>query len=240
MCIRDRQQRLPQAAFQGKGLWATEGVVTFPFQGSNPLAYRSHVYEFQDPQDDRVYAPWELRKGQRVVPLMSTGTGLLRYQLNDLVEVDGHLGTVPSLRFLGRRGSTDLVGEKLTGESVSQALDKVSVPAGLAPVGVVAVDDNNTGTPGYVLLLDGEPELLPPVLAGHLDDALQANFHYQLARNLKQLAPASCVARPGMRDIYLDQCRRRGMIEGNIKMEILQHWRGRLPDALCPVAETAQ
>ena len=91
-----------------------------------------------------------------------------------------------------------------------------------------------------MLLLDGEPEHLPPVLAGHLDDALQANFHYQLARNLKQLAPASCVARPGMRDIYLDQCRRRGMIEGNIKMEILQHWRGRLPDALCPVAETAQ
>jgi len=231
------QQRLPQAAFQGKGLWATEGVVTFPFQGSNPLAYRSHVYEFQDPQDDRIYAPWELRQGQRVVPLMSTGAGLLRYQLNDLVEVDGHLGTVPSFRFLGRRGSTDLVGEKLTGESVSQALDKVAVPAGLAPVGVVAVDDNHTGTPGYVLLLDGEPAHMPSLLSRHLDDALQANFHYQLARNLKQLAPARCVALPGMRDIYLDQCRRRGMIEGNIKMEILQHWRGRLPEVLRTVAE---
>ena len=78
---------------------------------------------------------------------------------------------------------------------------------------------------------------MPSLLSRHLDDALQANFHYQLARNLKQLAPARCVALPGMRDIYLDQCRRRGMIEGNIKMEILQHWRGRLPEVLRTVAE---
>jgi len=226
------QLRLPQAAFQGKGLWATEGVVTFPFRGLSPLAYRSHVYEFQDPQDNRIYAPWQLRRGQRVMPLMSTGSGLLRYQLNDLVEVDGHLGTVPSLRFLGRCGSTDLVGEKLTGDSVKKALSEVEVPPGLAPVGVVAVDDNNSGSPGYVLLLDGQPEQMPATLARRLDDALQANFHYQLARNLQQLAPACCVVLPGMRDIYLDQCRRRGMIEGNIKMETLQHWRGRLPDIL--------
>ena len=35
---------LPQAAFQGKGLWATECVVTIPYAGRYPLAYRSHVY----------------------------------------------------------------------------------------------------------------------------------------------------------------------------------------------------
>jgi hypothetical protein len=38
----------PQAAFEGKGLWATEGVVTIPIDGQYPLAYRSHVYEFED------------------------------------------------------------------------------------------------------------------------------------------------------------------------------------------------
>ena len=223
-------RRLPGAAFQGKGLWATEGVVTFPYRGHHLLAYRSHVYEFQDPEDDRVYAPWELRQGQKVMPLMSTGAGLLRYRLNDLVQVDGHLGSVPALSFLGRRGSTDLVGEKLTGQAVRRALDAVPVPAALAPVSVVALDDSGEGRPGYVLLLDGDHS--PDALADPLEKALQANFHYQLARNLQQLAPVRCLARPGMRDLYLDQCRRRGMIEGNIKIETLQHWRGNLPDEL--------
>lgn len=229
------RERLPQAGFQGKGLWATEGVVTIPYAERHLLAYRSHVYEFLDPEDDRVYAPWELRTGQRLIPLMSTGSGLLRYRLNDLVEVTGHLETVPALRFIGRLGSTDLVGEKLTGQAVRRALEQTGTPPGLAPVSVVAVDDSGQGRPGYILLLDGEPSRTgeaPARVAAGLEQALCANFHYQLARNLQQLAPARCVARPGMHAFYLEQCRRRGMIEGNIKIESLQHWPGALPDAL--------
>ncbi|MFP1683000.1 GH3 auxin-responsive promoter family protein [Alloalcanivorax sp. C16-1] len=229
------RERLPQAGFQGKGLWATEGVVTIPYARRHLLAYRSHVYEFLDPEDDQVYAPWELRTGQRLIPLMSTGSGLLRYRLNDLVEVTGHLGTVPGLRFIGRLGSTDLVGEKLTGQAVRRALEQTDMPPRLAPVSVVAVDDSGQGKPGYILLLDGEPSRTDAEaarVAAALEQALCANFHYQLARNLQQLAPARCVARPGMHGFYLEQCRRRGMIEGNIKIETLQHWRGALPDAL--------
>ena len=40
---------------------------------------------------------------------------------------------------------------------------------------------------------------------------------------------AACVALPQMRAIYLDQCRERGMIQGNIKIEPLRHWRGDEP-----------
>ena len=46
-----------------------------------------------------------------------------------------------------------------------------------------------------------------------LEQALLNNFHYKLARELGQLQPAACVALPHMRDIYLDQCRLRGMVE---------------------------
>jgi hypothetical protein len=37
---------------------------------------------------------------------------------------------------------------------------------------------------------------------------------------------------PHMRAIYLDQCRERGMIEGNIKIEPLRHWKGAVPAVL--------
>lgn len=63
------------------------------------------------------------------------------------------------------------------------------------------------------------------------------SFHYKLARELSQLQHASCVALPHMREVYLDQCRLRGMIEGNIKIEPLRHWKGAIPDVLRQVLD---
>ena len=40
-----------------------------------------------------------------------------------------------------------------------------------------------------------------------------------------------------MRQIYMDQCRERGMIEGNIKIEPLRHWRGAVPQVLRQVLD---
>ncbi|MCG8440091.1 MAG: GH3 auxin-responsive promoter family protein [Pseudomonadales bacterium] len=219
---------LPQAAFQGKGLWATEGVVTIPYQGQHTLAYRSHVYEFQDPEDGCIYAPWELEPGQQVMPLLSTGSGLLRYRLKDLVKVEALSQGVPVLTFLGRAGTTDLVGEKLTAPVVESAIAGLALPPTATPVCTVGVEDAGEGKPGYLLLLEGYG-CDGPALARQLDAALQEHFHYQLARNLGQLAPVRCIVHANMRERYLHQCRQRGMIEGNIKMESLQHWPGALP-----------
>ncbi len=222
---------LPQASFQGKGLWATEGVVTIPYQGQHTLAYRSHVYEFQNPDDGSVYAPWELELGQEVMPLLSTGSGLLRYRLKDLVRVDGFNQGVPVLTFLGRAGTTDLVGEKLTAPVLDLAVASLSLPGTVTPVCTVAVDDAGEGKPGYLLLLEGQSEQQDDIGA-KVESQLQQHFHYQLARNLGQLEPLRCVVHPAMRERYLQQCRQRGMIEGNIKMESLQYWPGQLPSWL--------
>ncbi|MNG35244.1 hypothetical protein D3C84_1219330 [compost metagenome] len=58
------------------------------------------------------------------------------------------------------------------------------------------------------------------------------NFHYRLARDLGQLVAARCIAQPQMRQLYLEQARARGMLEGNIKLEALRHWPGELPASL--------
>lgn len=41
------KEKLPSVQFEGKGLWATEGVVTIPYNDQYPLAYQSHFYEFE-------------------------------------------------------------------------------------------------------------------------------------------------------------------------------------------------
>ncbi len=226
---------MPHANFQGKGLWATEGVVTFPFNGRYPLAYLSHVYEFADAQSGKILAPWQLREGQDVIPIMTTGSGFARYKMSDVLRVDGHMGQVPCFTFLGRNDGVDLVGEK-TSATMAQAVQDQLQLHGAMPVTLLALDEARGLTPGYVLLVECAPgasiEVLQQALAEQVEQALQGNFHYKLARELGQLQTAACIALPHMRAIYLDQCRERGMIEGNIKIEPLRHWQGQLPAVL--------
>lgn len=226
---------LPHAGFQGKGLWATEGVVTFPFQGRYPLAYLSHFYEFEDTADGKVYASWQLREGQEVIPIMTTGSGFVRYKMSDVVRVDGFLGKVPCLLFLGRNDGVDLVGEKTSATLAQQIQDSLDL-RGAMPVTLLALDQSTNNAPGYVLLLEcaegTDAQALQSHVSRQLEAALLDNFHYKLARELGQLQPSACVALPHMREVYLEQCRLRGMIEGNIKIEPLRHWKGQIPDVL--------
>lgn len=237
---RSLQSKLPHAAFQGKGLWATEGVVTIPFQGRFPLAYRSHVYEFIDLQDHRVLAPWQLKDGQEVMPVITTGSGLARYRMNDVLKVSGFLGQVPCLDFLGRNDGVDLVGEKISATTAQTILDTLPLGSAAMPVTLLALDELKGGRPGYVLLAEcaTEPDAEQArALSRHLEQSLQDHFHYKLARELGQLQEAQCVLRQDMRDIYLGLCRDRGMIDGNIKVEPLRHWPGPTPEALRPLLQ---
>lgn len=227
------RDRFPLAGFQGKGLWATEGVVTFPWRGCHLLAYRSHVYEFENLDDGAMLWPWELRSGMQVAPVLSTGSGLMRYRMGDRLRMNGCIGNVPSLTFLGREDGVDLVGEKLSSEAAQQLLVRAARAWPVRPVSLIGLDQAPGSTrPGYVLLLEqdtDDPRLDAGRVARVVDAWLAEHFHYRLARNLDQLAPVQVWLGPGLRDYYLSQSRERGMIEGNIKVEPLRHWRGTLP-----------
>lgn len=227
--------RLPHASFQGKGLWATEGVVTIPFMDQHVLAYQSHVYEFEDAQDGRILPPWALQPGQQVIPLITTGSGLLRYRMNDVLAVDGVLGSVPSLRFLGRNDGTDLVGEKISTTLAQQMLDALASRYPIRPVTVLAAADSVAGKPGYLLLAEPTATLGADTAAALVEDfetGLLAHFHYRLARDLGQLTAARMVLSTDMQGVYVGLRQAAGMIEGNVKIEALTSWRRPLPDLL--------
>jgi GH3 auxin-responsive promoter len=166
---------------------------------------------------------------------MTTGSGFARYQMADVIRVEKPLGQVPCFTFLGRNDGVDLVGEKTSATTAQMVQDQLQLD-GSMPVTLLALDEARNRTPGYVLLVECAPEApreaLQAALAEQVEKALQGNFHYKLARELGQLQHAACVALPHMRAIYLDQCRERGMIEGNIKIEPLRHWRGAVPAVL--------
>ena len=187
----------PQARIQGKGLIATEGFVSFPIvgQADAALAVRSHFLEFLpvaasgEVDRARPQLAHQIDHGQRYAVVLTTGGGLYRYLLQDLVEVTGHFHGCPLVRFLGRNGHvSDWFGEKLDEAHVSQTLRDVFDSLAMAPSFAMLACDTNRPT-GYVLYIDaiGPDEVLARA-AARIDAGLRSNFHYRYARELGQLS----------------------------------------------------
>jgi hypothetical protein len=225
------QALFPKAAFDGKGLLATEGAVTFSFGGSYPLAYQSHFFEFLDLASRKIYYAWELKQGQIVQPILTTGAGLLRYRLNDEIQVVGYLGKCPCFAFLGRIGGVDLVGEKMDSQISRKALLRVADKFPVKPLSLLAIPSSySEAIPRYLLLCEGATGEETHV-ATFLEQELCKSIHYKLAREVRQLAPATCFISPNAKQYYEYRAAVRNMISGTVKMEDLVLWNCDLPKA---------
>jgi hypothetical protein len=217
---------LPQARIQGKGLMATEGVVSFPLVGreGGALAIRSHFYEFLPADGGPVRLAHELTRGGRYAVVLTTGGGLYRYRLQDLVEVTGQVGACPLLRFVGREAPVaDRFGEKLHEGQVGGALEALlRRHAIVASFAMVAYEGNDR--PRYVLFVEapGCPDEPLGRLGDGLEGALGESYHYRYCRDLGQLAPLEVFRiEGGATERYLAHCRARGQRIGDVKPRAL-------------------
>jgi hypothetical protein len=218
------RRRFEGVEIQGKGLLATEGVVTLPlFNAPAPvLAVRSHFYEFVDPEkpEARPRLAHELEQDREYVVLLSTSGGLLRYRLGDLVRVEGFVDATPCLRFMGRADAvSDLVGEKLAATRVTAVLDVTLPPLfGGARPRFVMLAPEWEAPPAYRLFLETDaPDERLTEAAEATERALREGFHYRYARELGQLGPVRAVrVREGARQ-YEARCMALGQRAGDIK-----------------------
>ncbi|MDY6903969.1 MAG: GH3 auxin-responsive promoter family protein [Thermodesulfobacteriota bacterium] len=220
----------PSAGFEGKGLLATEGIVTVPFRGRFPLAYRCHFLEFLDMDTHETLFSWELEPGQVVQPVLTTGTGLLRYRLHDKLEVTGFMENCPCCVFLGRTDGIDLVGEKLSPEIAQSLLDRIGTHHRIKPLSLLAIPRQYSGiTDRYLLLCEGAASESIGEIAALAEEQLRNTYHYNLARDLNQLAGIACVVSPAARSLYHRRAEARGMVAGNLKIEPIVLWNCDLP-----------
>lgn len=220
-------ERFPRAAIQGKGLTATEGIVSFPFgsRGRKVCAIRSHFIEFADPETGRISHAWEVREGAAYTVILTTGGGLYRYRMHDLVRVTGWFNRAPCLEFIARDNLiSDLVGEKLDVRHVEECIHAVEKSLrrafSFALVAPAPVDDE----PGYILYAH-LPQATPAdyaAAAASVETMLLDNYHYRHARALSQLHPLRVSPVTGdAAAAYRDALVRKGMKAGDIKFEAL-------------------
>jgi hypothetical protein len=238
------EARFPSVPLQPKGLLATEGVVSIPFVGrpGSVLAIRSHFFEFREVADDpncdlgasTPHLADELERNRRYRVLLTTGGGLYRYDLGDVVEVVDYHNQCPTIRFVGRGdAASDMVGEKLNEHHVRRVVQHVCRRRGIQLdfamlVPVIAQ------RPHYRLYLEGIgiPGDLQEIdsIAAELDMGLSENPHYRLAVELNQLGPVDLgpleIRQETAWQLYERHCRRRGQKTGDIKPTFLDPWLG--------------
>jgi hypothetical protein len=221
------RELFPGVLIQGKGLLATEGVVSVPLveRGACVAAATSHFYEFIEQPGARPRLLHELEANHEYSVLLTTGGGFYRYRLGDRVRMTGFAGNAPLLEFLGKEdGVSDLCGEKLSPAFVGSVLQELSVERAYSS-DFAMLAPSQQESPRYVLFLQGDTSQTD--LAAQLDKKLTQNPHYAYCRRLGQLAaPRIFQITSDAGESYLRRCVATGQRAGAVKAVALHRMMG--------------
>ena len=226
--------------FQGKGLMSTECIVSFPLENvknGSVTAYNSFFYEFIQVSDDKLEnsSPKlldELDPGERYCVVVTTNSGLYRYNTNDIVEVTGFYHKIPIVKFVGRMNNfSDIVGEKLENSYVEkQVLNFLEENKIKEEFLLFSPVKNENGKISYTLFLEIKKEnkkfdfkkLENKIkLENKLNEKLCRSFHYEYAYKLGQLGKVRIflIEKDGLKTYTAEKSKRQKI--GDIKYRML-------------------
>ena len=186
------KQLFPSVIIEEKGILATEGIISLPLGDLKPLAYHSHYIEFQEILTKEVLPLWEIQEGQKYSVILTTSGGLYRYRLQDIVEVNGFVGDIPCIKFIGRESSCcDMVGEKLHEEHINFIFNKLITALSCKFVFQLVAPTLKERILSYTLFveLSSDQSYNLTQIQSFFEKELITNYHYDHARKMDQLAP---------------------------------------------------
>ncbi|MFO0945859.1 MAG: GH3 auxin-responsive promoter family protein [Planctomycetota bacterium] len=198
------------------GLLCSEGRFTIPIEDGTPsgaLEILSHYYEFI-PEDEidspqpTVLECHELEVGKSYFILLTTSSGLYRYNIQDVMRCTGFIGETPMMEFLhkGQRFS-DMEGEKLSEYQFVKAVTDVASELGVSITGFTAVPvrpmdaGEENGTPPYYAILVEERDFADRATAIRFLEGIdrwlaEKNVMYQGKRADMYLGPLHLIKIP--------------------------------------------
>lgn len=184
-------------ALRDLGLRATEATVTIPISDSTPagvLALLANFYEFVPEAEigsakPRTLLAHELEDGKRYSVLLTTRSGLYRYDLNDIVEVRGFHRRAPLLAFLRKGGDmASITGEKLHADQVAEAFHAATAKTGLPAVQVQLIPDAEASRYDLLIEFAGAAPMDLGAFSAAFDHLLaERNIEYEHKRKSRRL-----------------------------------------------------
>lgn len=197
--------------------------------GFPPLHH--HFFEFVEPSrwdnhDPEFLMLNQLTLHQVYYVIVTIASGLYRYFMNDLVQVDGFFNATPLLSFIQKgKGVTNLTGEKLYETQVIHAVKDICAKLGLiSSFYILAADEKNMCYQLYIEATALEP-VNRTIFSNALDEKLNTlNIEYKAKRESSRLAPLNTIwLKPGVADAYKISCMNLGQREGQFKPAVLQY-----------------
>lgn len=175
-------QRMAGVMIEPKGLLSTEAAMSLPLhEAADPVTAVNSCFLELRLDNGRCVPLWEWCEGDEGLVVITTRSGLWRYDSGDRVRVSGFWKKTPTLVFIGRDGCfVDLCGEKL-----DETLVRHRIPAE-----VDAIMTPDASLRGYRLFLEAGQVTSERAekIAEQLDGALCEILHYRHAREVGQLA----------------------------------------------------
>lgn len=222
----------PNIFIQGKGLIATEAIITFPLfeVNGNVPAYTSHFFEFMSDSNENVHLIHELDTGGIYTVIITTSGGLYRYNLEDKVKVIGKFRELPILEFIGRTKVSDMVGEKLEESHVQRVIKKSFEHLRIGVRFVLLAPYVEKEEVGYTLFIEPKEEITNnriEEIKKEVEKGLKENFHYWYARDLGQILPIKVfLIKSNGAESYFKRCIEEGQKIGEIKQVALDNRTG--------------
>lgn len=233
--VRVYLQELPlyfgDTAIRDIGCHSTEARSSIPVSDDGAggiLAIETNFYEFipkeeiANPAKHTLLAD-ELRQGKEYFIIVTTPSGLYRYNMDDIIRVDSFFRRTPVIEFV-QKGlyATSLAGEKLYESQVNAALGAV-IGRLKHPLEFFTAVAEIDGGPHYDLLVEFARELSETekkTFLAAMDAELRAqNREYDYVRNAELLdPPALKVVRRGSYERYKTERLSQGAHDGQFKL----------------------
>jgi len=178
------------------------------------LCVGTNVYEFVEvdqldadpdsPDKWTLLGAHELDSQRDYYVILTTTGGLYRYDINDVVRVEGFYNEAPIITFQRKgRGMTSITGEKVSDQHVIEAVTKAAAEAGVQVAHFRALADAEAAR--YVFQVEPEGELSEAqgrtLIAAVERELASQNLEYQSKRKSQRLqAPELHVMKPGWHD----------------------------------------
>ena len=168
----------------------------------------------------------ELEEGREYYVFVTTVDGLYRYDINDIVRVDGWVEATPTLAFVQKgKGVTNITGEKVTESQVLDAVTSYFAESGSTPHFFIMLADEDAA--GYRLYVETGARAMNGAWAPDIDGRLSGlNIEYESKRQSGRLAMLGVrLLPPGSGDLYRESCVASGQRDAQFKYLHLQYVR---------------
>jgi hypothetical protein len=224
----------PDCAFLEIGYVSSECRSGIVFKASNPettvFCHKSY-FEFIHESDlentnPRIYQIYELKKGERYCMLVTTCSGLYRYNMNDLLEITGYYNEFPLIKFIQKvNGIVSLTGEKLHERQFIEAVHETEKKTGKMTrffVGFANTEKSNYNF-YYEFADQGVSVAEAEKFTALLDDCLKGyNPEYRDKRDSNRVKPPeTALLGPDSFEKFKAACLDQGYREGQFKINLL-------------------